>query len=441
MLGLSLPGLLKRRQAMADQAAPSRATKAKSCIVLFLMGGPPQHSTWDPKPAAPAEVRGAYGPIATSVPGMQISELLPLSAMLMHHVSLLRAVSTGDNAHSSSGYYMLTGQPHQPMNFENATPGAPNNWPTLGALVGRLGQGSSALPSAVRLPHHIYNTDGSVWPGQDAGFFGRSSDPWLFNCLPADAAFKLPEFSLSADLSLERLAGRRGLLDQVNQKLAAVDQAGGFGPYDGAAQKALDVLTSPSAQAALRLDLEADVTRDRYGRTQFGQSTLLARRLVEAGVSLVQVNWFRGADEPSDNPCWDSHVDETRRLKENLVPPFDQAYSALLSDLHDRGLLDETLVVCLSEFGRSPKINPSGGRDHWGSVFSVALAGGGIHGGSVYGASDKLGGQPASGLVRPSDLHATILHCLGIDPHAELHDLQGRPFPATRGEVVREILA
>ena len=201
------------------------------------------------------------------------------------------------------------------------------------------------------------------------------------------------------------------------------------------------MLTSPAAQAALRLDLEGEAARDRYGRSQFGQSTLLARRLVEAGVSLVQVNWFRGADEPSDNPCWDSHTDETRRLKENLVPPFDQAFSALVNDLDERGMLDETLVVCLAEFGRSPKINPSGGRDHWGSVFSIALAGGGVRGGAVHGASDKLGGQPATGLVTPADLHATILYCLGLDPHAELHDLQGRPFPATRGQVVREILA
>ncbi len=438
ILGLSLPGLL-RSQAAASPAAGRG--KAKSCIVLFLMGGPPQHSTWDPKPEAPAEVRGAYGPIATSVPGMQISELLSKSAPLMHHVSVLRAVSTGDNAHSSSGYYMLTGQPHQPMNFENANPGAPNNWPTLGALVGRLGRSSSALPAAVRLPHHIFNTDGSVWPGQDAGFFGRGSDPWLFNCQPANPDFRLPEFSLSADLSLERLADRRSLLDQVNRRLAALDQAESLGNYDGASRQALDVLTSPSAQSALRLDLEDEAARDRYGRSQFGQSTLLARRLVEAGVSLVQVNWFRGADEPSDNPCWDSHTDETRRLKENLVPPFDQAYSALLADLHDRGLLEETLVVCLAEFGRSPKINGAGGRDHWGSVFSIALAGGGIRGGYVHGSSDKLGGHPATGLVRPADLHATILHCLGIDPHAELHDLQGRPFQATRGEVVREILA
>jgi hypothetical protein len=442
LLGLSLSELTGRREALSgDTRAIVPAGRAKSCIVLFLMGGPPQHSTWDPKPNAPAEVRGQFGPIATSVPGIQIGELLPLSAQVMHHVCLLRAVSTGDNAHSSSGYYMLTGQPHQPMNFENANPGAPNNWPTLGALVSRLGSSSSALPAAVRLPHHIFNTDGSVWPGQDAGFFGRGYDPWLFHCQPGSPDFRLPEFSLSADLSLGRLADRRSLLEQFNRRLAALDRGESLAQYDRGARQALDVLTSPAAQAALRLDLEADLVRERYGRTQFGQSALLARRLVEAGVSLVQVNWFRGADEPPDNPCWDSHTDETRRLKENLAPPFDRAFSALVSDLADRGLLGETLVVCLAEFGRTPKFNSRGGRDHWGSVFSIALAGGGVHGGMVHGASDKLGAYPETGLVRPADLHATILHCLGLDPHAELHDPQGRPFPAARGEVLRAVLA
>jgi uncharacterized protein (DUF1501 family) len=181
--------------------------------------------------------------------------------------------------------------------------------------------------------------------------------------------------------------------------------------------------------------------RERYGRTQFGQSVLLARRLVEAGVALVQVNWFRGADEPMDNPCWDSHVDETNRLKNNLVPPMDQAFSALIADLAERGLLDDTLVVCMSEFGRSPRINARGGRDHWGNVFSVALSGGGIRGGMVHGASDRLGGEPKDGLVRPPDLLATIYHCLGLDPHAELKDPQGRPFPISRGEPIRAVLA
>jgi Protein of unknown function (DUF1501) len=454
--GLTLPRLLQAQALAAplpggNSSASGGASggKARSCIVLFLMGGPPQHSTWDPKPAAPAEVRGEFKPISTSVPGLQICELLPRTAQLAEHFAILRAVSTGDNAHSSSGYYMLTGQPHQPMNFENANPGAPNNWPTLGALVNTLhvkrlheqglAVGDSPLPAAIRLPHRIFNTDGSVWPGQDAGFLGRSADPWLFHCEPAAAGFRVPEFSLQTDLSLDRLASRRSLLDDLNRRAGQLDRSGVLGQYDAKTQQAIDVLTSPRSQKAFRLDEEGDAARDRYGRTQFGQSVLLARRLVEAGVSLVQVNWFRGADEPPDAPCWDSHAREAARLKQNLAPPFDLAYSALLADLKERGLLDETLVVCVSEFGRSPRMTGSG-RGHWGSVFSATMAGGGVRGGQTYGASDAIGGQPKEGLVTPPDLIATVFHCLGYDPKTELHDPLGRPFPACRGEVVPPLL-
>jgi hypothetical protein len=179
--------------------------------------------------------------------------------------------------------------------------------------------------------------------------------------------------------------------------------------------------------------------RDRYGRSQFGQSVLLARRLVEAGVTLVQVNWFRGPDEPEDNPCWDSHTKESQRLKTVLMPPMDQAYSALIEDLSLRGMLDETLVVCMGEFGRSPKMNPAGGRDHWGYVYSLALSGAGVRGGQVYGASDKIGGLPKEGRVQPHDLTATIFHSLGFRPDTEIHDALGRPLPISRGEVIRQI--
>ena len=189
------------------------------------------------------------------------------------------------------------------------------------------------------------------------------------------------------------------------------------------------------------MQLESDSMRDRYGRTQFGQSVLMSRRLVEAGVSLVQVNWFRGVDEPPDAPCWDSHVREGSRLKTALCPPADQAFSALLEDLDDRGRLDETLVVMMSEFGRSPRLNGSAGRDHWGSVFSVALAGGGIRGGTVYGASDAIGGYPVAGKVAPQDLTATIFHCLGLSRETEIRDTLGRPLPISRGELIQDILA
>jgi hypothetical protein len=431
-LRLSLPQLLAGRAA----ASPNARRPAKSCIVLFLMGGPPQHSTWDPKPDTPAEVRGEFGPIPTTVPGMQVCSLFPQVARHADKVCLLRAVSTGDNAHSSSGYYMLTGVPHSPMNAENVNPGPPNNWPVIGSLVRRLRGDRGGLPGAVRLPMHIFNTDGSVWPGQDAGFLGRASDPWLFRCDPAAASLRIPEFTLSADVPVDRLGDRRDLLQQLDGGVAAATQ-NSFSPIQA---QAFDLLGSPQARAAFDLSREPAAVRDRYGRHHFGQSTLLARRLVEAGVGLVQVNWFRGADEPSDAPCWDSHTNEGKRLKSVLAPTADQAFAALLEDLEQRGRLAETLVVCMSEFGRTPRLNPRAGRDHWGHVFSVALAGGGIKGGQVYGSSDKQGGQPRDGRVTPQDLTATILHCLGYVPHAEVRDTFGRPFAASRGEVIRGIV-
>jgi hypothetical protein len=436
LAGLSLPRLL----AAADANLPSKREKAKSCILLFLMGGPPQHSTWDPKPDAPAEVRGEIGALATNIPGVHFGELMPQLAGRADKLCVLRAVSTGDNAHSSSGYYMLTGRPHAPLNRENANPGFPNNWPNVGAVASSLLPPLSSLPSAVRLPCHIFNTDGSVWPGQDAGFLGRGVDPWLFRCTPAAPDFQIPEFSLPVDVTSARLGQRQGLLAELNRRFARVERSGMLDHYDGQTRRAFELLASQQARSAFDLGLEADAVRDRYGRTQFGQSVLLARRLVEAGVRLVQVNWYRGPEEPSEAPCWDSHAQETKRLKEVLVPPLDAAFSALLDDLSDRGLLDETLVLCLAEFGRTPKFNPRGGRDHWGQVFSVALAGGGVRGGTIYGASDRLGAYPKDGLVKPEDITATLFHCLGLAPDREIQDAQGRPLVISAGRVLEPIL-
>jgi hypothetical protein len=372
---------------------------------------------------------------------MQVGELMPRLARRADRLCVLRAVSTNDNAHSSSGYAMLTGYPHQPTNVENANPGPPNNYPTLGAYVQQLRKTSATgLPAAVRLPQRIFNTDGSVWPGQDAGLLGRASDPWLLRCEPTAAQYRIPEFSLSADVPLSRLEGRHDLLGKVNERFDAAERSGLLGHYDAQTRQAFDLLRSESSRRAFDLAREPERTREQYGRSPFGQSVLLARRLVEAGVSLVQVNWFRGPDEPSDNPCWDSHTKESERLKKVLVPPTDQAFAALLDDLSARGMLDETLVVCLAEFGRSPKMNGAGGRDHWGHVFSVALAGGGVRGGQVYGASDKVGGQPKEGRVLPQDLSATIFHCLGYHPDTEVRDKLGRPLPLSRGQVIRQVL-
>ena len=438
--GLSLADLARAEGPPDGAAGGSSFGRAKSCILLFLMGGPPQHSTWDPKPDAPAQVRGDFGPIATTVPGLSVSELLPRTALVADKLCVLRAVSTGDNAHSSSGYYMLTGRPHQPMNFENANPGPPNDAPSLGALLGRLGNAGGGLPPSVTLPHRIFNTDGSVWPGQDAGVLGRSSDPWLLNARLTPEGYRVREIDLPADLDPARLGRRMDLLDKLRRGLDVLDRDAAANLLDGHTRRAFDLLGSPRARRAFRLDEEPEANRDRYGDTPFGQGVLLARRLVEAGVKLVQVNWYRGPEEPPDNPCWDSHAKESARLKDVLVPPTDRAYSALLEDLDRRGLLDETLVVCMAEFGRSPRLDGNGGRGHWGSVFSVTLAGGGVRGGQAYGSSDKIGAYPREGRVRPEDLSATIFHCLGHAPRAEYLDPLGRPHPVSRGEVLHAVL-
>jgi Protein of unknown function (DUF1501) len=439
LFGLSLPALLQSRQAAAAADQGHAFGKAKACIVLFLLGGPPQHETWDPKPDAPAEIRGEFKPIATSVPGLQVCELMPRTARVADKCAVLRAVSTDDNAHSSSGYWMLTGYPHQPTNSENAKPGAPNDWPCVGAVVKKLRPARGSLPAAVTLPEHIWNTGGISWPGQDGGFLGRAADPWLIHCDPSSPDFQVPGVGLPAEVPPLRLEGRHSLLEQVNRGLDAADRAGALERYDTHSRQAFDLLRAGRARRAFNLDLEPAVVRDRYGRNRFGQSVLLARRLVEAGVSLVQVNWTRMATDTTDSPAWDTHNKNAQRLKSALMPIMDLAYSALLEDLADRGLLDETLVVWAGEFGRTPKINPGGGRDHWGHVFSVALAGGGVRGGVVHGASDSIGGRPRDGRVQPQDLTATVFHCLGYEPHTELRDVQGRPVPISRGEVIRPV--
>jgi hypothetical protein len=434
-LGLSLPGLLAARE-----SAPRKSGKARACILLFHLGGPPQQETWDPKPEAPAEVRGEFKPIATSVPSISVCELMPRTARLVDRIALVRSVSTDDNAHSSSGYWMLTGVSHQPPNSENAKPGAPNDWPCVGALVQKLRPGNGSLPAAVTLPEHIWNNGGLTWPGQDGGFLGRSADPWLIHCQPHEPGFGIPALALPAEVPPLRLDGRAALLASVNRHLDRVDASAALARFDQRSRQAFDLLRAGKARKAFRLDDEPGRLRDRYGRNRWGQSLLLARRLVEAGVSLVQVNWTRMPGDTEDSPAWDTHQKNAPRLKNNLMPPMDLAYSALLEDLGARGLLDEVLVVWAGEFGRTPKINPAAGRDHWGHVFSVALAGGGIRGGQVVGASDRIAGFVRDNKVRPQDLTATVFHCLGHAPDTEVHDALGRPLPVSRGQVIRPLV-
>jgi hypothetical protein len=336
---------------------------------------------------------------------------------------------------------MMTGQPHQPTNFESGRPGAPNDWPCLGAVVKRLRSGPGHLPAAITLPEQIINNPNNPWPGQNAGFLGRAADPWLLTCDPSAADFQIPELSLPPELPPVRFDGRRSLLEEVNRRLDDVARTGAPARYDSQSRQVFDLLRSPRVRRAFDLGSEPPAVRDRYGRHKFAQGVLLARRLVEAGVPLIQVNWPRVAgDTNSSNPLWDTHQRNSERLRTALMPPMDLACSALLEDLEQRGLLDETLVVWMGEFGRTPRLNAGGGRDHWGHVFSVALAGGGVRGGVVHGASDRIGGYPRDGRVQPQDLTATIFHCLGFAPDTEIHDALGRPLAISRGEVIRQIL-
>lgn len=422
--GLTVPQLLAARE-----SAPPR--RPKSCIVLFLLGAPPQQETWDPKPDSPAEARGDLGVIRSATPGLILGETMVKTSRITEKIAVLRAVSTNDSAHSSSGFYMTTGYPHAPVGVENAKPGAPNDWPSLGGVVRRVLQPHCKLPAAVTLPEQSANDGNLTWPGQDAGFLGRSADPWLLSCEPEKGRFDVPGLTLPTDVSEPRFDGRRQLLGGIDRLPASADER-------GIGAKAFELITSPAARKAFDLDSEDVRTRDRYGRSRFGQSCLLARRLVESGVPLIRVNWTRVPNAPN-NGHWDTHAKNTEGVRK-LMPILDTAYTALIEDLSDRGLLDDTLVVWCAEFGRTPKLNGAGGRDHWGPVFSVALAGGGVKGGAVYGASDRLAAYPKDGRVTPQDLHATIYHCLGIPRDTEIHDAQGRPLPICRGEPVKAIL-
>lgn len=437
--GLTLPRLLQSRV----QAAPTaRRGTAKSVIVLFNSGGIPHHESLDPKPEAPVASRGDFGAIATRTPGLFLGELIPRTAQLTDRMAVIRTMVTGDNAHSSSGYQMLTGFPHIPLNRENAPPGKPNDYPSLNALVQALRPPQHGLPASIVLPRLMANNGGQdPWPGTDAGLLGRRYDPWFLVCDPDDPKFQAPGSTLPADVSTVRLDRRLSLLAQVGERLDDLERNAMLRSYDHYQQQAINLIAGGRARAAFDLSQEPDAVRGRYGRTKQGQSVLLARRLVEAGVSLVQVNWSSIDKDKPNSGGWDTHVQHSESIKGWLLPVMDQVYSALIEDLAERGLLDETLVCWVAEFGHTPKFNARAGRDHWGRVFSIALAGGGIRGGVVHGASDRLAAEPLSDVVQPADYLATVFHCLGFAPDTVVHDLEGRPHPISRGRVVESILA
>jgi len=438
---LSLSHLLQRTtQAQSEVVHGPRFGQAKSVIAVCLLGGPGQHETWDPKPLAPPEVRGPFGLIDTAVRGIQVSELMPQTARHTDVTAVLRATVTDDNAHSSSGYQMLTGVPHIPMNVENATPKFPNRHPSFAAIVRHHRPIVNGLPGAIQLPQHIANVGDIHWPGQDAGWLGRPADPWLIECDTSIPDFKIPDLQLQNDLVDVRLERRRSLREQVDSHLAAVENAERLTGYGRQFEAAYGMLASPQARAAFDLSSEKAELRDRYGHTKFGQALLLSRRLVEAGVPLIQVNWSQLKGEAPNNGSWDTHAQHARSMKDFLMPVMDRAFSTLLDDLRERGMLEDTLVLWLGEFGRTPRFNGNGGRDHWGRCFSIAMAGGGIRGGQVFGQSDKDAAYPIADIVRPHDVTATMFHLLGLDPSTELQDPLNRPVPISRGRVIDELL-
>lgn len=440
LLGLSLPALLHARsKASLTQSKDPTFGRAKNVIFLYLQGGPPQHETFDPKPDAPVEIRGAFQPIATNVPGIHFCELLPRTAALADKLAVVRSMATDDNVHSSSGYWVLTGYKHDPTSAREIKA---TDWPYLGSIVKML-RPSAVLPalSTVWIPDIMRLNDNVQPAGQTAGFLGPRWNPEKFVCDPSSPDFHIDDFDLQPEIPPLRLTRRESLLKQVERHFATVEQSSSAREYSHLAREAFGVLNSGAAREAFAIEKEPASVRDRYGRSKWGQCVLLGRRLIEAGVRLVHVNWTREpGDTAVDNPMWDTHAQNDRRLKEVLCPQFDVGFSALIEDLDQRGMLDETLVVAIAEFGRTPKINRHAGRDHWGHVFSFAMAGAGIRTAQVYGASDKHGAYPASGRVDPSDFTATLFHLLGIDHETTFTDRLGRALRVTEGEPIHAIL-
>jgi hypothetical protein len=424
--GLGLPELFRAR-AMGESAGAPGFGRARACILIFQWGGPSQLDTWDPKPDAPAEIRGEFATIATRTPGIHISEHFPQLAQQTHRLAIVRSVGHDDAAHLSTAHRLLTGHLAPTPNSDAVGPST-NDWPHLGALVARCRPTPGGIvPTAVTMPWTVAHpaAPGGKAPGQHGGWLGKSFDPFRIEGDPNDPAFQVGGLALPENVSLERLHGRRVLLDALDSERTA-----GLPAWDGFQTRALDALASAKARGAFQIEREDPRIRDRYGRHIHGQCLLMARRLVEAGVGLVTVNWHDDGQN-----FWDTHRDNFHHLKNRLMPPADQGFAALLDDLDTRGLLAETLVVWAGEFGRTPRIlKAHAGREHWPLCYSVVFAGAGIRGGTVHGASDRWAAHPARDPVSPDDLGATILHSLGIDPTTEVRDPVGRPLRINSGQ-------
>ncbi len=438
-LGLTLPRLLAAQEGRVAASGGKAHGTVRSCILVFYYGGPSHIDTFDMKPDAPAEIRGQFGSIPTSVPGLRVCEHMPYTAKVMHHLAIVRSMHHPMTNHNAAAFTALCGR--NPLKGDLELLGNDrNDPPCIGSILSESLPERSGLPTFVALPHVMYNV--VQLPGQVAGFLGSAHNPFQVNADPNTADFQIGELDLPAELSLGRLDDRAALLRtlDLHQKRAETGAASesdrSLDPRDVYTDKAFQLLHSPAVRKAFHLGAEDPRLRDRYGRTKLGQSMLLSRRLVEAGVRFVTV--FDGQYNGQE-ANWDAHSSVFPRLQNNLIPPADRGFAALINDLAERGLLDETLVIGMGEFGRTPRINTSAGRDHWPNCYSVILAGGGVRGGITFGSSDKQGAYPDLDPVTPADLAATLFERFGLDPAREVVDLSGRPYRLADGQPLRAV--
>lgn len=427
LLGIGMSSLGVAR-AVSDPVRTAR--KPRSVIIVFLTGAPSHLDMFDPKPDAPAEIRGEFKTIATKVPGLLVSEHLPHLAARADRYAVVRSLSHRENNHLVATHHVLTGNKQPGAFFDKVA--SRDDWPSYACGLNYLKPRGDGVPGGVNLPTFLMEGP-LTWPGQHAGFLGPKYDPWQITRDPNAADFRVENLRLAAGLEVSRMSDRRALLAQVDRQQVALAEQASTRRLSDQQDLAFRVLTSGKVSRAFEMEQEPQAVRERYGRSTFGQSLLLARRLVQAGVPVVQCNMGRVQN-------WDTHGDNFGRLKRELLPPLDRGVAALLDDLGATGLLEDTMVMMLGEFGRTPKISNTG-RDHWASCFFGLFAGAGVQGGQVIGKSDKVGAYPATTPYSPEDIGATVYHVLGVDPASEVKDRQGRPVRLNHGEVMRSLFS
>lgn len=441
MSGVCLPTALQ--STVLQHSAVAAVPRPKSCILLYMEGGPSHIDLLDMKPEAPLELRGPFQPISTSVPGLQICEHLPLLAQRMHLLTLVRSITHEQTVHDPAVYQMLTGYKH--VSSAGGLEVQTTDVPHMGASFLRVDGTKAVMPKVIQTPETM-KMGSRILPGQNAGFLGPSYDPFPVD-VSAVGEVARPEFNLAAGITLPRLEQRASLLQSYRQQVERIEQTTDVRRFDLFQQQALDILRAAEVSDAFELERETAQTHERYGRHRQGQSTLLARRLVEAGARFVTVYWGHEDQDwadgkgprPANNP-WDTHRNHFPLVKDSLVPRADQTLAALLDDLEERGLLDETLVIWMGDFGRTPRItNRWASRDHWPFAFSLLMAGAGVRRGAVYGSTDKHAAYVTNDPVTPADLTATIFATLGVDPHASVTNHQGRPHPISTGRPVKAL--